>query len=314
MRVDRAIESFLLHCQYDKNLSPKTLRAYSTDLRQFREFLEGRSRRRSAIEKIEKDTLRDYIRGLFNGSAEKTVKRKVATLRALFGFLEREDIIAVNPFRKMQVRIKETRKVPRFVSLDDLQRLYGYLYGMERACSDRSSLTYRALVRDIAIIEVLFSTGARVSEVCQLRPEDVDLNRGTVRILGKGARERVVPLCGKETLTALRRYQRFWSYDKVSSTGYFFRSSRGDRLSEQAVRTLLRKHAYQAGITAILTPHMIRHSVATLLLEEGVDIRYIQHMLGHSSIMTTQLYAHVRERQHWSLLEARHPRRRLRST
>src|SRR4051794_40645785 len=108
MRVERAIENFLSHCQYDKNLSPKTLRAYATDLRQFREFLEGRSRR-LVIEKIDKETLRDYIRGLFNGNAEKTVKRKVATLKALFGFLEREDIIAVNPFRKMQVRIKEAR-------------------------------------------------------------------------------------------------------------------------------------------------------------------------------------------------------------
>lgn len=309
MQVTRAIENFLSHCRYEKNLSPKTLSAYGTDLKQFQAFLRGRGQVAN-VEKIGKEVLRTYIRSLFAVSAEKTVKRKVATLKALFGFLERDDIILVNPFRKMQVRIKEARRLPRMVSLEDLKRLYLYLCQLEVQCDDKGAYSYRALVRDIAVLEILFGTGARISEVCNLTSGDVDLKQGRVRLLGKGGRERLVPICGREALDVVRGYRAVWA-EHIDSSKYFFQNRKGGRLSEQSVRSSLQKYAAAAGLSCRLTPHMIRHSVATLLLEEGVDIRYIQSMLGHSSISTTQVYVHVRDKQQWLVLESRHPRKYL---
>lgn len=309
MLVRDAVTNFLSHCRYEKNLSPRTLKAYSIDLRQFQDHLPDKTV--TAVTAIDRTVLRDYIRTLFDHHAEKTVKRKVATLKALFGFLEREDAVAASPFRKMAVRIKETRRVPRTVALADLKRLFQHLYKTKQACRDRSSYAYRALVRDIAVLEALFATGARIAELCHLPPEDVDLRQGRIRVLGKGGKERVIQVSDKETLAALRDYRSLWA-EEAEDGSYFFQNRRGGRLSEQSVRATLRKHTAGAGLGLHVTPHMFRHSLATLLLEEGVDIRYIQHLLGHSSITTTQIYAQVRDRQQWRVVGSRHPRRLFR--
>lgn len=309
MTVKEAISTFLSHCQYEKNLSPKTLKAYSIDLRQFSEFLVA-EHGATLLQKADKAALRSYIRSLFGPLAEKSVKRKVATLKALFRFLEREDIIEVNPFRKMEVRIKETRRLPRGLPLSEVRQLFQHLYGLRHKCPDQASRSYRALVRDIAVLETLFATGARVAEVCQLKAEEVDLLHGRLRILGKGARERVLSLCDKEALAALREYRELWEGDRQNG-GHFFCNRLGNRLSEQSVRVMLRRYAAGAGIGTKVTPHMLRHSVATLLLEEGVDIRSIQVILGHSSIVTTQIYAEV-QREHQKRVLAKHPRRHFR--
>jgi len=308
MTVQEAISQFLFHCQYEKNLSPKTLKAYSIDLKQFRAFLETELHL-TELAQIDKVPLRAYIKSLFGPLAEKSVKRKVATLKALFHHLEREDEVAVNPFRKIDVRIKEKKRLPRTVPLADLERLFRYLYRRKAEISDRGSQAYQALVRDIAVLELLFATGARVAEVCGLAAEDVDLRRGQARILGKGGRERVLPF-QDEALKILREHLSLSSEPKDQSSS-FFRNREGNRLSEQAVRAALRKHAKQAGVQLTITPHMLRHSLATLLLEEGVDIRYIQHLLGHSSIATTQIYTEVRDQGQRRVLSSKHPRRRL---
>lgn len=310
MTVQEAISQFLFHCQYEKNLSPKTLKAYSIDLRQFRTYLETELKL-TELAQIDKVALRAYIKSLFGPLAEKSVKRKVATLKALFHHLEREDEIAVNPFRKIDVRIKEKKRLPRTVPLADLNRLFRHLYRRKAEISNRGSQNYRTLVRDIAVLEVLFATGARVAEVCNLKALDVDLRRGSARILGKGGRERMLPLWHEEVLQILREYLSLINASEPVS-GPFFRNRLGSRLSEQSVRTALRKHAVSAGLRPRVTPHMLRHSLATLLLEEGVDIRYIQSLLGHSSILTTQIYTEIREAGQRRMLANRHPRRRLR--
>jgi integrase/recombinase XerD len=312
MTVADAIAQFLFHCRYEKNLSPKTLKAYGIDLRQFAEHLAGRQPAPEAIEAVDKTALREFIRELFGHLAERSVKRKVATLKALFHFLEREDVVTASPFRKMDVRIRATRRLPRTVGLSDLRRLFGHLYREQAEHPDRSSQAYRELVRDIAVLEVLFGTGARVSEVCTLAAEAVDLRRGRIRILAKGAKERALQISGSEALATLRAYHSLWARE-LDSNGFFFHNRFGNRLSEQSVRAMLRKHAAAAGLDLHLTPHMLRHSVATLLLEAGADIRYIQHLLGHSSILTTQLYTQVRTRAHSRVLLRYHPRRRLTS-
>ena len=167
------------------------------------------------------------------------------------------------------------------------------------------------LVRDIAVVETLFATGARVSEICHLRLEDVDLSQGSVRILGKGARERLLHLPDKDILAALLEYRASW-LPTAPVQPFFFQNRLGGRLSEQSVRFMLRRHATDAGLALHLTPHMFRHSVATLLLEQGVDIRHIQHLLGHSSITTTQIYTAVHDHSHSQIIAFKHPRRLLR--
>jgi integrase/recombinase XerD len=309
MILKEAIEQFLFHCRYEKNLSPKTLKAYSIDLRQVTDFLTA-NLPATHLEAIDKVALRLYIKTLFTGLAEKSVKRKVASLKALFHFLEREDLIVINPFRKMDVRIKETKRLPRGLSLPDLRRLFQHIYQAKTTNAGAAAGQYRALVRDIAVLETLFATGARVAEVCQLRLEDVDLTQGRIRILGKGARERLLQLPEQESLGALLAYQALW-LDSTPLHPFFFHNRLGHRLSEQSVRSMLRRHAIQAGLALHLTPHMLRHSVATLLLEQGVDIRYIQHFLGHSSITTTQIYTAMNAHGHDHVLMTKHPRRLL---
>ena len=310
MELQEAVSQFLFHCQYEKNLSPKTLKAYSIDLRQFKEYLAA-NLEVTTLPAVDKVALRAYIKSLFGPLKEKSVKRKVATLKALFHFLEREDAIAVNPFRKMEVRIKETRRLPRTIPLADLKRLFKHLYGLKKDHPDRDSYAYKALVRDIAVLEILFATGARVAEVCNLKDEDVDLRKGRVKILGKGGRERMLQLCDEETLSSLKGYRSLWA-PQTEDNGYFFHNRLKGRLSEQSVRIMLRRSAADSDLEGKVTPHMLRHSVATLLLEEGVDLRHIQVMLGHTSISTTQIYTEVREGYQRRMLMARHPRRKLR--
>jgi integrase/recombinase XerD len=261
---------------------------------------------------VDKQVLRPFIQSLFGWLAEKSIKRKVATLRAFFRYLEREDTIAASPFRKMDVRIREPRRLPRGVPLTALRTLFEHLYQRKHDLSSGGARHYQVLVRDIAVLEVLFATGARVSEVCSLTNEDVDLRLGSVRVLGKGSRERVIALCDPETLETLREYSSLGPSGEPSP--YFFRNRMGRRLSEQSVRDMLAKYVRQAGVGQPFTPHMVRHSVATLLLEEGMDIRYIQQLLGHSSITTTQIYTEVHRTGQRQLLLSKHPRRHIRVT
>jgi integrase/recombinase XerD len=310
MTLAEAIASFLFHCQYEKNLSPRTLSAYDTDLQQFAAALSPDEA--ADVAQLGKAELRAYIQKLFKPYREKTVKRKVATLKAFFGYLERDETIAITPFRKMEVKIREAKRLPRTLPLQDVERLLQHLYAQQSA-GPQAGIGAFVLLRDTAVVETIFATGARVSEVCHLRLEDVDVAEGWVRILGKGARERVVQICNEGVVAALEAYRAAREVVAPRDT-FFFLNGHGRRLSEQSVRALLRSHASRAGVDGPVRPHLLRHSVATLLLEEGVDIRHIQHLLGHSSIATTQIYTHVNARNQREVLAAKHPRRRLRIT
>jgi integrase/recombinase XerD len=306
MTLAEATAQFLFHCRYEKNLSAKTLKAYTTDLRQMDEFLAA-GRQVDAVAEIGKTELRGYIRHLHASLAERSVKRKLATTKSLFHFLEREDAIPVSPFRKMDVRIREAKRLPRTIPIDQITRLFQHLYSARDAAAPGGQRR-ETLVRDLAVLEALFATGARVAEVCTLAPDDVDLTRGRIRILGKGARERVVQLCHPQAVAALREYRR---QTRGGGSAWFFCNRAGRRLTEQSVRTILCRHATAAGLRLHVTPHMLRHSVATLLHEDGVDIRYIQHLLGHRSIATTQIYTEVGEASQRKMLFRHHPRRRM---
>jgi integrase/recombinase XerD len=301
------INSFIFHCQFEKNLNPKTIKAYRIDLRQFSEFLE-QGYPGTVIERVDKHILRDYIKQVSTGNKPKTIKRKLATLKAFFNQLEFEDTILVNPFRKIRIRIKDGKHLPRTIPRHDIIHLFSSMYALKNEPATPAIPIGRTLLRDIAIIELLFAAGVRVAELCGLRSENVDLQRGSVRIMGKGTRERMIPLCSDETVRALAGYADLYRQE-IAATGWFFINRDGRRFSEQSVRFMLKKYVLDAAIPERITPHMFRHSVATQLLENGVDIRYIQTFLGHSSITTTQIYAQVTEEFQRVALESKHPRR-----
>ena len=309
LEVQEHISDFIAHCQYEKNLSDKTLKAYRIDLRQFHEFLnlDGTG---MAIGEVDKHVLRKYIKHVSAGNKPKTIKRKLATLKAFFNHLDFDDTIVANPFRKIRISIKEGKSLPRTIPRSDIAHLFSTVYGLRQTKPSKSGYASRVLARDIAVIELLFSAGVRVAELCNLRADNVDLQRGSVKIMGKGSRERMIPLCGDEIVQALSEYQVLHS-EKIVGSGFFFVNRDGQRLSEQSVRLMIRKRSTSAEISDRITPHMFRHSVATQLLENGVDIRYIQTFLGHSSITTTQIYAQVTEEFQRVAIEGRHPRRGL---
>ena len=171
----------------------------------------------------------------------------------------------------------------------------------------KSEYELRCCIRDIAIIELLFATGMRISELCSLKPKDIDLQSSNILIYGKGAKERILQIGNPEVLSALISYRDTFEKD-IAACGYFFVNRLKQRLSDQSVRFMIDHYARLAGIEQHITPHMFRHSFATLLLEQDVDIRYIQRMLGHSSISTTEIYTHVSNAKQKDILVHKHPR------
>ncbi len=306
--IEQAMEGFVAHCRYEKNLSTKTIEAYGIDLHQFHQFLLQQQHSLTLVE-IDKHILRSYLKELSRYKA-KTIKRKVATLKALFNFLEFEDEIAVNPFRKMRIRIKAPKRLPVCLTNNEVKHIFKAAYELRHELAQAGGYAYREAVRDVAVLELLFATGMRVSELCQLTPTCIDLTAGVVRIIGKGNKERSIQLCNRETLAALKHYQRLFN-TSIARCGYFFTNRLGAPLSDQSVRFMVGKYTRLARIKKHVTPHTFRHTFATLLLEENVDIKYIQSFLGHSSIVTTQIYTRVNKTRQRQILSAKHPRKKF---
>jgi len=310
--LNKAIQSFIFHCRYEKNLSGKTIKAYQTDIDQFKSFLSVNIKSSDLIDmrSIDKDMIREYLRRIYVYKP-KTIKRKIATLKALFNYFEFEDVIIVNPFRKMKIRIKEGNKLPSTISLSNIKRLFSYLYTKKVQYPDSKYTSKHGifvLVRDIAVLEMLFGTGLRVSELSNITPGNIDLINGWIKITGKGNKERAIPVCDREIKQALKEYIKIRQTRNPGSE-FFFINRHNERLSEQSIRFMIRKYASDAKLDKHITPHMFRHSVATLLLESGVDIMYIQSLLGHSSINTTQIYIQVNEKAKKKEIDKKHPRR-----
>ncbi len=302
----KVISDFLFHCRVEKNLSIHTLKAYKLDLDQFINYLSVKGEA-VEIEKVDKQMLREYLQQLVENNKIKTVKRKIATLKALFNYLEFEDRLTVNPFRKMRIKIKEPLHLPGVLTLNEVKTLFQTVYRAKRECRDRSVYTYRAIIRDIVVLELLFAAGIRVSELCNLKKADVNIEQDYIQVNGKGSRERIIQLCSPEISAVLEKYIELF-HPAGSQFSYFFINRLGHRLSEQSVRFMIKKYTRLSGIDKEVTPHMFRHTFATLLLEAEVDIRYIQQLLGHSTIATTQIYTHITTHKQREILTTRHPR------
>ncbi|MEG6522364.1 tyrosine-type recombinase/integrase [Desulfotomaculum sp. 1211_IL3151] len=296
-------ERYFKHCKHQKNLSAKTLKAYRIDITQLLNFLEAIDR------KLIKNNLLEYATYLHKKYMPKTVKRKIASIKAFCNWMEYEDIIPENPFSKINLKFHEPKILPKTISLDMIEILLKSAY-VEATNENLTPYQKQTCLRDIAVLELLFASGMRVSELCSLKVDDVNLTNGQIRIFGKGAKERVVTIANPDVLKALRKYKAAF-IQHIESAGILFINRGNRQLSEQSVRAIINKYAEKANIARHLTPHMFRHSFATLLLEEDVDIRYIQQILGHSSITTTQIYTHVSTKKQNDILSLKHPRNRM---
>lgn len=304
MLLSEEINKYLYYCKFQKELDDKTIKAYRVDLEQFITFIEGNEN------DLDKEKLNSYLLYLHRSYKQKTVKRKIASVKALFHYLEEEEIVEINPFHKVKTKFKEEAVLPKIIPRDIIERLLEHLY-RERGIEEYSEWHKKIILRDIAVVETLFSTGLRISELCHLQNKYVDLKNGVLCIQGKGGKERYLQIGNSDVLSVLNIYKQCFE-EEIRKQGYFFVNRYGNPLSEQSARRMIHKYADEIQADMNITPHMFRHSFATYLMEEDVNIRYIQKMLGHSSITTTQIYTYVSTEKEKEILRTKHPRNKMR--
>ncbi len=300
--LNENVAKFLDNCLYMKGLSEKTLKAYSIDLKQFQEFCFNQKW-------DDKSCIEDYIKNLYMERKPKTAKRKIASLKAFFQYLENNDLILINPFHKISIKHKEPIVLPKTIPVETLTKILEAVYKKKNE-EGHTDCYYYYTLRDAAIIELLFATGIRVYELCNLKEADINLKEKCIKVVGKGNKERYINVTNRDVINILKEYKKGYK-QSIAQTGFFFINNRGSKISEQSVRFMVDKYARLTGTTQHITPHMFRHTFATLLLEEDVDIRYIQELLGHSSITTTQIYTHISMNAQKRVLKRKHPRNKL---
>ncbi|MBI2526696.1 MAG: tyrosine recombinase XerC [Candidatus Rokubacteria bacterium] len=284
------IAAFLAHLDAERGASPHTLRGYAADLAEFQGFVSAEGA--SGLDDVDARLLRAYLVRLHQRRlARSSIARKLASVRSCFRFLARRGLVDGNPAR--QVRTPSVpRRLPSFLPPDESKELL-----------DRSPAASAAGLRDHAILELLYASGLRVAECCGLDVDDLDRRRATVRVLGKGDKERVVPV-GEAALAALDAYL----VRRPEGGGPLFRNPRGGRLTPRSVHRIVRRLARAAGLTRRVSPHTLRHTFATDMLGAGADLRLIQELLGHSRLSTTQRYTHVSPEHLMKVYDRAHPR------
>jgi len=289
--MQRYIDKFINYLKVERNASDHTIINYTIDLGVFKTFLGDRQ-----IETIDHLALRRFLAELrAKNYAKRTIARKLASLRSLFRFLFREGYIKKNPITAISTP-KLDRKLPVFLDVVKIERLL-----------QSPSESDEAGVRDRALLETLYSTGIRVSELVGLDIDDVDIISGVVKVLGKGSKERVVPI-GEPALNAIRKYLDTRAGSRVKDKDAVFLNNHGRRLTDRSVRRVIDKHIRACSMTEKISPHSLRHSFATHLLDRGADLRSVQELLGHANLSTTQIYTHVTMERLKSVYDKAHPR------
>jgi len=296
MEISATISSFLTYVKVEKGLSSNTVSAYRRDLVKFDVFAQ---KRKLSLEAVSRDDLVDFLASLYRLKLEsRTVARHLVTLRNFFRFAQIHELITTDPSINLESP-KIRRSLPGYLRLEEVERLL-----------EQPDSTTALGLRDRAMLEVLYSTGLRVSELIGLRVSDLDSKVGCVRCIGKGDKERIVPV-GRKALMMVEKYLREARpklLGKLRGSPTLFVNRRGVSLSRVGVWKILSGHGKRAGLRVSLTPHMLRHSFATHLLERGADLRSVQLMLGHADISTTQIYTHVVEERLKQIYKAHHPR------
>ena len=308
MIFTQEMKDYLHYCRFQKELDSKTIKAYETDLNQLNQFVTELNT--ETMEEIDKEKITRFLLHIHSLYKQKTVKRKIASIKAFFHYLEDEERIEINPMHKVRTKFKEEIVLPKIIPRSMIEQLLEHLYDQQRS-KEKSQWRKEIILRDIAVIELLFATGLRISELCHLKKEYFDLQSGTLCIQGKGGKERYLHVGSTDVLEILALYHECFQ-EKINQSGYFFVNRYGKPLSEQSARRMIHKYTEEMQTDMVITPHMFRHSFATYLMEADVNIRYIQKMLGHSSITTTQIYTYVAVEKEREILRAKHPRNSMR--
>jgi len=295
MEIHDAIDQFLIYARVERGLSPNTVTAYATDLQGFAEFLIGRER--GALEDVSPRDVVDFLlEQAAAGLSGRSQARRLVAIRGLFRYLCAERILTRDPTEAVPLP-RPVQRLPRVLSRQEVEGLL--------AAPDRSTPIG---VRDAAMLETLYAAGLRVSELVSLRTANLHLERGYLRVTGKGRKQRLVPIGGM-AVEAVERYihEVRPGWDRSQSPALFL-TARGGPMTRQGFWKRVKVHARAAGITVPISPHKLRHSFATHLLEGGADLRAVQEMLGHADISTTQIYTHVSQARLRRMVEEHHPR------
>ncbi len=287
------MRSYLHFCRTEKGLSGNSLQAYRNDLLQLSAFLGN-----VPLARVTLEGLRSYLDHLqSSGLANRSIARHVTTLRGFFGFLLEERVIVRNP-AELLAAPKIGSSLPKYLNLPAVDKLLA---------APGSNL--HTGLRDRAMLHLLYGAGLRVSELVTLRVSDLEQFAGTIRVIGKGNKQRIIPI-GREALQVLDEYLRLQRPQllKGRPSAYLFVTARGSAMTRQGFWKLLRVHGKQAGIFRRLSPHVLRHTFATHLVEGGADLRSVQAMLGHADIGTTEIYTHVMRSRLKQVVEVHHPR------
>jgi integrase/recombinase XerC len=288
--MQRHIDKFINYLKVEKNASEHTIKNYKTDLDSFSHFFGDKD-----ISEVDHLALRRFLAEMrAKNYAKRTIARHLASLRSLFRFLYREGHIKSNPLTAISSP-KLDKKLPKFLDVDKVTKLML-----------KPDIKTEAGLRDRALLETLYSTGIRVSELVGLDSSDIDQFAGVIKVFGKGSKERIVPI-GEEALGAIRKYNDKKG-KKDRSKDAVFLNNRGGRLTDRSVRRVLDKYIRACAIEEKISPHSLRHSFATHLLDRGADLRSVQELLGHMNLSTTQIYTHVTMDRLKSVYDKAHPR------
>ena len=287
----RYIDKFINYLKIEKDASLHTIVNYSHDLKEFEIFLADRP-----VDGVTYLDLRKYLASMREKNfSKRTMARKLATLRSFFRFLYREGYIKTNPAISIATP-KLDKKLPLFLDSDEVVKLI-------ESPNEKDAAAFR----DRAIMETLYSTGMRVSELVSLNIERIDFISGTVKVLGKGKRERLAPI-GDKALMTIRNYMNKARSDKINDKKAVFLNKNGTRLTDRSVRRIVAKYIKRVSTREGVSPHTLRHSFATHLLNRGADLRSVQELLGHMNLSTTQIYTHVTTKRLKEVYDKSHPR------
>ena len=293
--MEAHIRSFLSYLRVEKGLSPNTIHAYRRDMAKFAEFA---AKQKIATGQIERSHVVDFLRTLYLRKLDsRSVARHLVTIRHFFRFAFTEGLIQEDPAINIQSP-KFRQALPEFLGVEEVDRLLA-----------QPDITTTAGLRDKAMIELLYSTGLRVSELCGLQTADLQMEVGCLRCIGKGNKERLVPV-GRRALETVQEYLKKSRPEILGdkTSPYLFASRTGSAINRIIFWKVLGAYGRKAGLRKTLSPHMLRHSFATHLLDRGADLRSVQMMLGHADIATTQIYTHVVEERLKQVYKAHHPR------